>query len=582
MLTPRDRPAEPWLRSFGPAEGRFEAVMIHPDGRRLIGIERDATVTVWNIADGRRLHHFTPMLSDLELEETRGVYLRLHPDGVRLFAISIIVDTSDVSHCWNLDTGELVDRFEYPKIPSLFLDDRLAVTAHGLNLTMWDFVSGDQIHRELRHDASWSLYGAIGEHVVAGGRTGIELWQLRHGRKVWSKPGHAAAVTRDLVVIADAGELVLRDLDGSVVRRIAHPLLEDGSWSLACVDNTAAVANQAQIVVIDLLSGALRTRFDRPPYGPFKLHARDLCIWAPIDRAGSVWSLTTGECRLRAAEQLVLSPDGAHAASCDDRHLRWWSVDGSDHRERIAGWYAIAANPLVAIDRQRTIHLVDPPHTWTIPEGRVALSAGRIALLHAGTLSIRDARTGAELHAIATRARSIALANDLVATASTEVEVFRGGASIARFSTRGTAPEVLALSATRAAVADDLTVELWRLEPPLRLHTFKSLTEPHCAAFDDTGQWLVSGHQDGALLVRDLRERTHHLTIETGAGSIRSIALRGTRIAVCANVAVSIWDLVTGARLDDWSDDAVLDVAWIDDHTLACATERGLVVLGVE
>jgi WD40 repeat protein len=160
--------------------------------------------------------------------------------------------------------------------------------------------------------------------------------------------------------------------------------------------------------------------------------------------------------------------------------------------------------------------------------------------------------------------------------------VFRGGASIARFSTRGTAPEVLALSATRAAVADDLTVELWRLEPPLRLHTFKSLTEPHCAAFDDTGQWLVSGHQDGALLVRDLRERTHHLTIETGAGSIRSIALRGTRIAVCANVAVSIWDLVTGARLDDWSDDAVLDVAWIDDHSLACATERGLVVLGVE
>nr|MBA2540309.1 hypothetical protein [Deltaproteobacteria bacterium] len=109
------------------------------------------------------------------------------------------------------------------------------------------------------------------------------------------------------------------------------------------------------------------------------------------------------------------------------------------------------------------------------------------------------------------------------------------------------------------------------------------------------------------LLVRDTVARKHHATLEadrtattaatvpigttapvttiapvTTFDPVTTIAIRGTRVAaVGADRTVSVWDLATTMRIASWGDDDVHEVAWLDEDTLACATEGGLVLLHV-
>ncbi|MEO8703922.1 MAG: hypothetical protein ABI867_27985 [Kofleriaceae bacterium] len=133
MLTPIVVPHHPWVRSFGHA--RITAHLVHPDGERLVAADHDGTVTVWNLADGRELMRLPSLLAQWQLEDARRVELRLHPDRIRLFVTVVIVDTSDVTLCWNLDRGDLVETYNDPYVPAAFVSERLAVSAHGLYLT---------------------------------------------------------------------------------------------------------------------------------------------------------------------------------------------------------------------------------------------------------------------------------------------------------------------------------------------------------------------------------------------------------------------------------------------------------------
>jgi WD40 repeat protein len=607
MLTPLHHRSPPWLRSFGRARHSYGAVLVHPDGQRLIAADHDGTATVWSLADGRELLRLPALLSAWELEDARRVELLLHPDGVRLFVTVVIVDTSDVTLCWNLDRGDLIESYTYPRVPWAFVGDRGAVTAHGLWLTLWDLETGETIRDLYRSDASWNLFGMIGEYALTGGRDVVELWHLRDAAMRWSATSaeaRGAAIAGDAAVLASPGRVVLRAAEGEVIRRLACPALGDGEgdW-IVRVDRAATTAVIAgatdDLVAIDLATGALRSRFPRPDkYVDVAIAAgdRDALVWSDVAQVAAVWSLATGACRLRAPSELVLAPDGETAITNDGARLHLWPVDGRDLADAAPPWTAISAGTdgVVALDRASCVHVVEPSgaprRTWSLAAtiGRFVLAGDRLAFAEDGAIAVLDARTGARVKTLEmASASSIAMSPDghIVAAVTTtgEVQVWRiaDEGALASFRTRDRSPEILAIEpdARRLAIRAGTAIELWRAHPPLRLHTFRSRTQPSCAAFDPSRRWLVSGHHDGALVVRDTIARAHHATLDTQAGPVRTVAIRGALVACGSGGEVSVWDLVAGARLGAWSDDDVLDLAWLDDDTLACATEGGLVLL---
>jgi WD40 repeat protein len=602
MLAPIYRKPSPWLRSLGRARQGYGEALVHPDGRRVIAIEHDGTATVWDLTDGRQLLHLPAMLSAFEIEEARGVYLRLHPDAVRLFATVVIVDTSDVAHCWNIDTGALIDRYEYPRIPSAFAGDRHGVTAHGLYLTLWDLETGATIRELRREDASWRLFGMLGEHALVRGRNAIELWHLREGRLRWSVPAseaRAAAVAGDAVVIAGPGRLVLRDVDGTQRRQLPCAALvrHDEPWTMR-VDSsatTAVIAGAADMLLaIDLATGDIRSRFPQPTYAELEVAGRAAIVSAP-SRGSAVWALDTGACRLRVPGQLALSPDGETAVSCDGAHLRLWAVDGSDHTAAPPAWIELAVpnvpDMIVALDRKNHVHVTDRDgalrHSWGPARARAVLDGAHLAHAMDETIIVLDGMTGEHVRTIEapTPVDRIMLSGGIVGA------VMKGGivqlwriadaALLATFETRDEHPRILAIDSTRVAVAAGTTVELWRIEEPQRLHTFRSLTTPHCAAFDPTGRWLVTGHPDGALLVRDTLVRTHRATLESTMTGLCRLVIRGNAVAICGAGGVAVWSLDSSSCVGAWDEEDVLDVKWLDDRTLACANERGLVLLSL-
>ncbi len=568
-------------------------MLVHPDGERLIAAEHDGSVTVWNLADGSEQRRLATLLSALELSESRGVHLDLHLDGVRLFSTVGITDTGDVTHVWDLETGHLIERYEYPQVPGRFVGAHETLTANGLYLTLWNFETGDTLRRTHRTDISWHVLGVVDDDALVRGRDTIEVWNVRSGTMRWSAASRAAAIAGELVVLADPGQLTLRTRDGTEVRRIAVSALahDELDWSLRVGGDTAVVLG-AELLAIDLTTGTIRWRIPRPSYASAEVVGEVAIVWSPIEHVSSVWSLATGACLLRTPLKLELSPDGTRAFACDGAQLREWVVDGRDHADRGPAWLEItvAAVPdvIIARDRARTIHVVDHDgvsrHTWgPVPAGPIA--GARVAHVEGKTVAISDALTGARAYAIERPLGSLAMSREglLAGLSRGEASVWQLGEHAAELISairpRSERAEVIAIHESRIALAYDKAIEIWRIAPPLRLHTFLSITPAACAAFDPELRWLVSGHFDGALLVRDIVGRKHHATIETGDRPISKLAIQGEVAAVCANCALELWDLATGVKLDEWTDENVYDLVWLDGETIACATEAGLVIL---
>ncbi len=595
-------PPRTWLRSFGRGGGRGD-FLIHPDGKRLVTVDDDCVAAVWDLEDGRQLMRLPAALSSPERDDLRGVSLKLHPDGVRLFVTAYIVDTSDVAYCWDLATGALIATYDYPCVPWRFVGDDLAVTAHGLHLTAWSLETARPVRTLTRADASWSLYGMIDHLALAGGRDAVELWDLRTGAMVWALAAGGAATVGERAVIAAPGRIIVRAVDGTPERELACPELGDldGGWSVA-VDTAGTIVVigvDAQVLAIDLASGVVRARFTAPPYAQIAIAAsgRDAIAWD--DHHGAVWEIASGACRLRASGKIIMAPDGATAICCDRDRVLQVALDGRDRTAaRPAIWQRIGvgAADVVAIDVERCVHVHDragaPRRTWRLPTAAwpCAIGGDRVAVPEAPGLAVFDAGTGTRAHAIALPAAPVALAiqGGLVAATTRDGEVcawrLADGALATRLRARTRDAEVLAISddGRTLAVRSDTAIELWRGGfPAQRFHTFRSITQPGCAAFDADRQLLVSGHEDGALLVRDVRGRAHVATIETGAGRVLAVAIRGAVAAIAsADGAASIWDLGGGTRLARWFGEAdVRDLAWVDDATLACATSGGLVML---
>lgn len=562
-ITPLQLPPCRWLRSFK-HEGFYEAMIVHPDGQRLIAARRDGSITIWSLADGTVLHDLLSTLSTIELDEARSLHMNLHPDGVRLFVTVVIIDTSDVTFCWDLERHTLVETYEYPEVPEHFASGDLAVTPHGLWLTLWE-LGTQTIRSELyRAERSWDVSDVIspdtGSPSIAAlvhSAEGLERWDFETRERRWIIPGviaergygspldegelgDAVALPGNEVLVSRRGALEVRSADDASLRRtIACPVF--GPITLDRTRRRAIVRGADELCAIDLASGTVLSTFAASEVDAVVLDrdAAFAVVRTGFGLSAVVWELATGACRLRANDPLALVPGAngqpATAITLEGYTFRQWAL-GDD---------AVATAPS------------SPRPTYptpTCPAGTVAFSvtpAGKLRLQR-----VKDGSTGKVAE----------------------------GPSV-ELSPRGY-PRVLALEPDAQRIALSVghssgqTIELWRgTAPPLRLHTFRSLTSASSAAFDPTRRWLVSGHHDGSLHLWDTHERRRAALVETGPNTVIEVAISpaGDRVVTLSPDQRVRGFALEGLRaLAHWdSESALHELRWLDDETLAASSADG-------
>lgn len=554
-LVPLQLPTRRWLRSFK-HEGFYEAMLVHPDGVRLIAAQRDGSITIWHLGTGERLHHLTSTLTPHELDEARSLHIRMHPDGVRLFVTVVIVDTSDVTFCWDLEQGVLVDSYGYPQVPEHFFAGNLALTAHGLWLTLWDLATHDTRSDLYREAQSWTVCDVLLSPLPAAlvrAPGGLELWDLGPKTLRWTIPGafaergygasfddgelgDAAAIFDGAFLLSRRGALEVRSADDASVRRTI-PCDVFGPLTLDPTRRRAVIQGTDELLALDLESGEVLSSLAVSEVDSVQLDhgGSHAVVRTGFGMSALVWELATGKCRLRANDPLALVPGqgGAPptAVTLEGYTLRQWAL----------GDEAVATTP--SSPRM--------PYPTTCPAGTVSFSvtaAGKLRLQRVGD-----------------------------------------GPSV-ELAPRGY-PRVLALEPDAQRIALSVgnssgqTIELWRgAAPPLRLHTFRTLTSASCAAFEPTRRWLVSGHHDGSLHLWDTVERRRAALVETGPTTVIDVAVSpsGDRIvALSADQRVRAYLLDNLHPVTHWdSESALHELRWVDDDTIAASSADGEIRLG--
>lgn len=544
-------------------------MLVHPDGQRLIAARRDGSVTVWRISDGAVLHHLAALLSAHELDEARSLHMKLHPDGKRLYVTVVIVDTSDVTFCWDLDGGVSLDSYDYPQVPEHFVGDELALTAHGLFLTLWNLRTHDKVLELVRQERSWqvsSVVQAHGGHAAAALVTmpsGLEVWDLESGALRWKVEGSfvergygaafdegelggAIALNGGEVLLSRRGALEVRAAaDGAVRRSIECSVF--GPLTLGPARRRVVIQGSDELCAVDLQTGEVLSTFAASEVDSLQLehYGSHAVVRTGFGLSALIWELASGKCLLRANDPLAFVPerDGAPATAI--------TLEGYTLRQWPLGEDAVATSPTSP----------RPPYPTTCPAGTISF-----AVTPAGKLRLQRVQDAAECPSVGPAA----------------------GPSV-ELAPRGY-PRVLALEphAQRIALSvgnsSGQTIELWRgTAPPLRLHTFRTLTSAACAAFDPSRRWLVSGHHDGSLHLWDTSERRRAALVETGPTTVIEVAISpsGDRVvALSADQRLRGYLLESLHPLAQWhSESALHELRWLDDETLAASSADGEVRL---
>lgn len=588
-IVPVQLPKRRWLQSFR-HEGFYEAMLVHPDGQRLIAARRDGSVTVWRIADGTVVHHLAALLSAHELDEARSLHMSLHPDGKRLFVTVVIVDTSDVTFAWDLDSGVSLDSYDYPKVPEHFVGDELALSAHGLYLTLWNLRTHETALQLLREERSWQVssvvqaHGALAAAAVVTMPDGLELWDLESGKLRWKLEGSfvergygaafddgelggATAMNGGQVLLSRRGALEVRSAaDGSVIRTIACDVF--GPLTFGPAKRRVVIQGSDELCAVDVQTGEVLSTFAASEVDSLQLEhfGSHAVVRTGFGLSALVWELASGKCLLRANDPLAFVPEqGARAATAI-------TLEGYTLRQWPLGEDALATSPTSP----------RPPYPTTCPAGTISF-----AVTPAGKLRLQRVADCAPAVSDGVVANGSASDHPVGTSGGTS-----GGGSVGpsvELAPRGY-PRVLALEphAQRIALSvgnsSGQTIELWRgTAPPLRLHTFRTLTSAACAAFDPSRRWLLSGHHDGSLHLWDTSERRRAALVETGPTTVVEVAISpaGDRVvALSADQRLRGYLLETLHPLAQWhSESALHELRWLDDETLVASSADGEVRL---
>jgi len=333
------------------------AVFSH-DGQRLLtcsGREDFQTVTLWNVADGRRLH-------DLKGHRRDVTCAAFSADGKRLATGSALHQQGELI-LWDPATGAQVRRLE--RVPErihavAFSPDGALLLAGGQTTTLWDVAAGRALHTFLGHHGSIKAvaFRPDGAQVATSGtdRT-VRLWSVRSGQEESVLRGHPV---RALCMAYDpSGRMLASGDERGLVKvwdltRPPEYLVIDGGNCQALAFDPAGrhvqfVRRHGQLRVVDAETRLVQREHALDSFRPwitpaaiaaFSADGRCVATVSELDpRTIRLWDAATG----KAARVL-----GGADVPAEDRHTRnvyllAFSKDGS--RLASAALHKGAASP---------------------------------------------------------------------------------------------------------------------------------------------------------------------------------------------------------------------------------------------
>jgi WD40 repeat protein len=452
-------------------EGQAQA-SFSPDGKRILTLPRKGTPVVWDAATGARL---------LWLKGHTGpVYLASYsPDGRRIVTVS----KDGTAAVWDIATGarllSLKGHTQYGWSVSYSPDGR-RIAVHSRDITaVWDAATGARLFT-LEVPTLRASFSPDGKRILTLPLRGIPtVWDASTGARLFSfeEPAWWASYSPD-------GKRVLT-LSPKVK---GTPAVWDASTGAR------------------LLSLRGHTGFvDSASYSP---DGRRIVTASKKDGTAAVWDAATGA-RLFSLKGETAGI-GSAQFSPDGKRVLTISSEGT------AAWDASSGKGVPSFGGQFWVRAFSP-------DGRRFLAYWRD-----GTMTVRDAATGARLFSLAERPF---------------------GADSASFSPDGKHIRTTATDLT----TNDGTAVIWDAATGARLLWLKGRTaRVSSAAYSPDGRRLVTGSEDGTAAVWGAATGARLFSLKGHTNLVRSASYSpdGKRIVTASwDRTAAVWDAATGARL---------------------------------
>ena len=382
-----------------------------PGGTRIITINRNNSVTVWDVTSGAELAAVSPPFTPARVALSR--------DGSRLAIVSIngqlvIYDTIAQEAVLSFGIG--------PKVGDIAFDGTATrlVSMHTTGqVQIWNLVAGAEFRAIvnepiLDNGPSGLAYSPDGERLIVASMSATPIvWDVRSGQRILSLVGHASRVlsvawSPDGTTLATAGEdtnVILWDaVTGARKRTLAGH--SDSVYGLAFSPDSSRVASSGfdqTVFIWDATTGDRLLRLEQPASSKGVAWSPDgTRLAAGTDLAGGegflrIWDSATGELQLEVSVgesrtgTVTFNPDGTRIA---------------------VGLQE--ANAALVIDAQTGVvlltlagHISNVPGVAYSPDGSLIATSG---INNDATVRLWNAQTGQEQLVLANVANGIGVA----------------------------------------------------------------------------------------------------------------------------------------------------------------------------
>lgn len=543
--------------------GKITAVILTPEGKRIVSAAEDASVRVWNIERGTQIHHFqghskkvnaiavtpdggrvvsagqdkTIKIWDLqtgrEIANLQGhtAYVNavvVTPDGRR--AISAAADHT--LRVWDIATpfahGGIAESWRELKVLKGHSDsvEKILITPDGRRvisssvdktIRIWDLDSGEQLHALRGHQSIISVFMILpdGRRLVTSSIEdfSVKVWDIESGRQLYVMRGHTNSIS-DFTVTPDGRFAVTASGDKTLkIWMLPPPLLSN--QEVAAVE-IHTLKNHSASVRSVVIAGK-----------------RKLVISGSADKAIKIWNLQDGEeyrtllGHNEGVSTLLLTPDEQHLVSSSmDSTIRVWDISQGieiglppDLQLAITPGHTDNVNALaVTADGMRAVS-VSSDGTGKVWNCSASYSAGTVSLSLPGT----EMPIGREL-----------------------------------FSLKNQGGEMLGLCIShdgRYAATCGQGVRLWSLENGSEIYCLDAAEKAYAVAITPNGQWLLAGAGEHTLKVWELASGKFlgaFGAFQERASWVRALAVTpdGRRILSAGiDKSIKAWDLRTGKEI---------------------------------
>jgi WD40 repeat protein len=339
------------LRAFHGHRHVVDGVAFSPDGRRLASASKDFTLKIWDVATGQEQ-------TTLRGHTSHVLCVAFSADGRRLVSGS----EDRTVKIWDVVPNAELSAVR-GVVACVSADGRRLVTRDGIDVRLWDAVSGQEI-RSFRHGGPGvGVMGAAmspdGQRIASTGHDRlVKVWDVETGRLLHRLDGHGnwtfgVAFSPDSRRLASSG-------DDQTVK----------VWDVttgACLHTLRAAGNAPSRVGFRILA--------------FSPDGRQIAAGPTTDATVRLWDAATGQelHTLRGhsvnVDWVIFSPDSRLLASA-----------GQDHTVRL--WDTSTGKPWAVLATPTACHMA----TFS-PDGRRLVTNGALD----GSLKIWDVATGLEV-----------------------------------------------------------------------------------------------------------------------------------------------------------------------------------------